>query len=134
MQQAYRCPTNLYYGDVVILSKRGVQQGDPCGSAGFSIGLKKLSHSLSSRLNGDEFHVILNDVKAILKFCEESGLSLNPTKCEVFIFNASPDEHAAMFEKLNALLPGIKELDESSFDLLGAPIFESAYHEHYHLV
>lgn len=30
MQQAYRCPSDLFFGDVVIQSKRGTQQGDPC--------------------------------------------------------------------------------------------------------
>lgn len=90
MQQAYRYPSNLYYGDIVISSQCGVQQGDPCGSPAFCIGLKRLSHSLASRFNtwfqddgtiGDEFNVILSDIKKVLQFFEISGISLNATKC-----------------------------------------------------
>lgn len=73
MQQAYRCPTNLYYRNTVILSKRGVQQGDPYSPVAFSIGLKNLSHALLSRLNAwfpdddvDEFSVVVDESIAFL--------------------------------------------------------------------
>lgn len=51
LQQAYRCPSNLFFGDVIIQSKRGAQQGDPCAPAAFSIGLMPLTHSLAAELN-----------------------------------------------------------------------------------
>lgn len=134
LQQAYRCPSNLYYGDIVISSERGVQQGDPCGSPAFCIGLKRLSHSLSSRFNtwfqddgtiGDVLNIVLNDIKKVLDFCAMSGLSLNAAKCEVFFVNSSPVDQQEMFSQLNELLPGIKLVDESTFELLGAPILEA---------
>lgn len=80
----------------------------PCGSASFRIGLKKLYHSSKSRLNawflddgttGDEFSIILDDV--LLEFFKVFGLSLNPAKCEVLIFNASSDEKTEMLAKLD---------------------------------
>lgn len=100
MKQAYRSPSDLYYGDVIIQSKRGTQQGDPCASVAFCIGLMRLTHSLSSILNtwflddgtiGDEFHVILNDIEKVLAFFDESGLSLNTAKCEVYFINTPAD-------------------------------------------
>lgn len=51
LQQAYRCPSYLHYMQELIMSKRGVQQGDPLGPLSFCIGIMKLTHSLSSRLN-----------------------------------------------------------------------------------
>lgn len=44
LQQAYRCPSDLFFGDTVIKSKRGTQQGDPCASVAFCIALKRLTH------------------------------------------------------------------------------------------
>lgn len=58
----------------------------------------------------------------VLKFTNESGLTLNPTKCEVYFINTPPEAKAETLDKLNHLLPGIRVLDDSSFDLLGSPI------------
>lgn len=138
LQQAYRCPSNLFFGEAIILSKRGTQQGDPCAPASFSIGLMKLSHSLKSSLNswflddgviGDVFSVILQDIRRILAFSNESGLSVNPAKCEVYFINTPPDAKEKMLEELNDMLPGIKVLDDESFNLLGAPIMKEGISE-----
>lgn len=138
MQQAYRFPSDLHYVDVIIQSKRGTQQGDPCASVAFCIALDQLTRSLVSRLNawflddgtiGDEFTKILEDIEKVLEFCNVSGLTLNPSKCEVFFINTSPQEKSEMLHKLNQLLPGIKVIDASSFQLLGAPILEESLSE-----
>ena len=93
-----------------------------------------MTHSLMSSLNGwylddgtisDELPVLLDDINRILAFCEVSGLPLNTDKCEVFFINASVDDESHMFSEISKLLPGIKKVDESSFELLGSPIFES---------
>lgn len=73
---------------------------------------------------GDQFHVVLEDIRRVLSFFTESGLSLNTEKCEVDFINSSLDAKNSMLAKLNVLLPGIKLLDEDSFKLLGAPILE----------
>lgn len=138
MQQAYRCPSDLFFGDIIIESKRGTQQGDPCASVAFCIALKRLTHSLSSDLNtwffddgtiGGNFHTILDDISRVLEFGEDSGLTLNPTKCELFFVNASPTEQNEMTDKLNQLLPGIKRIDATSFQMLGAPVLNEAMSE-----
>lgn len=83
----------------------------------------KIRESLSQK---DNFCVttFLNP-KRIFEFSKESGLSLNPTKCEVNICNASPDKNAERFVQLNVLLPGMKLLNECTLELLGRSIFEN---------
>ena len=134
LQQAYRLFSNLYYIDEPLYSKRDFQQGDPLGPPGFCIGIMKMTHSLSSRLNGwylddgtigDVLSAVLEDIKRVLAFCEVSGLPLNAKKCEVFFINASDEEKAHMYAEISALLPEVKEVDESSLEILGSPIFES---------
>ncbi len=92
-QNKYERPSNLHYGESIIKSEKGAQQGDPCAPVAFCIGLRRLTHSLESRLNawflddgtiGDEFPVILRDIERVTAFYDESGLTLNPAKCEVF--------------------------------------------------
>lgn len=129
LSQAYSCPSSLFFGDVIIDSKRGTQQGDPCASVAFCLAIMKLTHSLHSRLNawfaddgtiGDNLETILDDVAKVLAFSDESGLTLNPTKYEVYFINTPPDLKSETLEKLSHLLPGIKVLD--SFDS-GMPIY-----------
>ena len=117
-----------------MFSKRGFQQGDPLGPPGFCIGIMRMTHSLSSRLNGwylddgtiaDVLSVILDDIRKVLDFCSLSGLPLNTKKCEVFFINASEREESDMYAEISALLPGIRKVDDSSLEILGSPIFES---------
>ena len=117
LQQAYRLFSNLYYiDDEPLYSKRGFQQGDPLGPPGFCIGIMRMTHSLSSRLNGwylndgtigDVLSAVLEDIKRVLAFCEVTGLPLNAKKCEVFFTNASDEEKAHMYAEISALLPGV---------------------------
>lgn len=52
-------------------------------------------------------------------------MPLNTEKCEVFFINASVDDETHMFSEISKLLPGIKKVDESTFELLGSSIFEA---------
>lgn len=61
-----------------------------------------------------------------MAFFNESGLSLNTAKCEVFFINTSAEAQSEMLQKLNRILPGIKVIDASSFQLLGAPILSDS--------
>lgn len=58
-----------------------------------------------------------------------SGLSLNPSKCEVFFMNTPPEEKERMLNELRDLLPGIKVIDSANFKLLGSPILEDGLEE-----
>ncbi len=66
----------------------------------------------------------MSDIRKILAFGEVSGLQLNAKKCEVFFVNGSFDEQDHLYAEISKLLPGIKKVDKSSFELLGASIFE----------
>ena len=94
------------------------------------------THSLDSKLNGwyldngtidDELEALLLDIRRVLDFCESSGMELNTEKCEVFFMNASEEEEEEMYREISGLLPGIRKVDKSTFELLGAPIFEECF-------
>lgn len=131
LQQVYRCPSYLYYMQELIMSKRGVQQGDPLGPLLFCIGIMKLTHSLSSKLNcwylddgtlGDNVESLIFSINQVKEFCVESGLCLNIDKCEVYIFNADEETEANIFSEISKMLPGIRKLDDVTFELLGSPM------------
>lgn len=75
LQQAYRCPSYLYYMQEVIMSKRDVQQSDPLGPLALCIGIMKLTHSISAKLNawyldggtlGDEMKKLLASIQVVM--------------------------------------------------------------------
>ena len=47
--QAYSSSSTLFFGDFLIQSASGVQQGDPLGPALFSLSIHSLASSLSSK-------------------------------------------------------------------------------------
>ena len=129
---SYGQHSNLYFNNETIPSESGFQQGCPLGPAGFCISIKKLIDFLSSKLNGwylDDGNVggnlesTLIDINKIIEYEHESGLVLNASKCEVFIFNCNQETKTSIYEKISNVLPGVKLLNE--VDLLGAPISNS---------
>ena len=44
--QAYGAPSALRFGDHIVWSKNGIQQGDPLGPLLFSLGLRRLTAAL----------------------------------------------------------------------------------------
>jgi len=80
--QAYREPSCLFFGNEIVWSQNGVQQGDPAGPAFFCLGVKYLTKELRS-----EFHPwylddgtlagtledVIHDLNKILEFQEISG-------------------------------------------------------------
>jgi hypothetical protein len=74
--QCYSEPSFLYYGENVILSEVGAQQGDPTGPLAFSLAIQPLINSLSSDLNvwylddgtiGDFVEKVLTDFKNLIE-------------------------------------------------------------------
>ena len=84
---AYSQPSFLFYGDSVIKSCEGTQQGDPESPALFSNYIQDLIDSLESKINlwylddgnlSDDYRTVLKDLKKILR------VKIEPTKCEIF--------------------------------------------------
>lgn len=131
MYQCYAQPTWLSFGDFGILSQRGCQQGDPCGSAIFCIGIHDMVLSLDSEFNiwyiddgsiGGDPDTVLTDLQTIMTKSAEIGLQLNFSKCELKVIGVHSDEdRAQIMERFSEIAPGIVERRED-IELLGSPL------------
>ena len=89
---SYGLPSSLKFGDCLIPSQEGAQQGDPLGPLLFCLTIQPMLQSLSSTLvigyldditlGGDE-QVLAADMVQIQEQGEALGLRLNITKCEL---------------------------------------------------
>jgi hypothetical protein len=93
---AYRHPSFLFFGEEIILSAEGVQQGDPLGPLLFCLGIHNLDSALRSAfcvfyLNDGILGGSVTSIKEDLSFlkCHSSrlGLSLNQSKSEIIGIN-----------------------------------------------
>lgn len=132
INQCYRSPSFLMFGENVISSARGVQQGDPLGPALFCLSIDSLTRSLSTEYNcwylddgsvGDTINNVLNNFEVIIKKSSEVGLEVNFQKCELFFFTSQNPDVVSQF---NDLAPGIRVVDKSNWCLLGAPLTNEA--------
>jgi hypothetical protein len=89
----YRNPSTLFFGDHLISSSVGPQQGDPCGPMIFSLAIQPIILSLDSQLNiwylddgtlADYPEVVLSDFKKIINLSKKIVLELNFNKCDTF--------------------------------------------------
>jgi hypothetical protein len=131
----YSQPTTLYYGDTVLQSSAGVQQGDNLGPLLFSLALQPVllrlkAHYGTSNKNLDLLVAYLDDVVlagdadivaealgVLQEACSTIGLLLNLSKCEVI-----PTAGLASAADLSIFPASIKRRLDTCFDLLGAPI------------
>ena len=90
---AYSQPRFLFYGDSVIKSCEGTQQGDPESPALFLDSIQDLVDSLVSKLNlwylddgnlSDDYRTVLKDLKKLLKRKERWDSKLNPRNVKFF--------------------------------------------------
>jgi hypothetical protein len=134
LYQCYRDPSTLFFGDHLISSSVGAQQGDPCGPMIFSLAIQPIILSLDSELNiwylddgtlPDYPEVVLSDFKKVINLSRKIGLELNFNKCE--IFNCSGDTDLKVIKEFQNLAPGIKICDRESLSLLGSPIFDQGF-------
>ena len=94
---AYSAPSHLFWGDRLLSSAEGVQQGDPLGPLLFCLTLFPLSQRLSSRFCvcylddvsiGGSCDTILSDLR-VVEEAESLGLVLNTQKSEIISFDPS---------------------------------------------
>lgn len=139
VEQCYKYPTNVYYGENLILSQRGVQQGDPLGPALFCLTIQRIISSLQL-LNLDlniwylddgtiagEPEAVLKALNVIIDKANEIGLKLNYRKCEISVLGIHNDDaKVEAIQKFRDLFPGIQEMNPDNAFLLGSPLTDQS--------
>lgn len=130
LRQCYAAPTLLFYGEYILMSQNGAQQGDPCGPLVFSAAIQSVINALVSEFIvfylddgtiAGTYESVLADFKTVIDQCSKIGLHINPDKCELY-FCSEVDQQVV--EQFNEHSPGICIVNE--FTLLGAPISDNA--------
>ena len=136
--QAYSQPTDLYYGEEVLQSSTGIQQGDPFGPALFSLGVDEVARTVESEFNvwylddatlGDTPEKVLQDVQRLINRLQAIGLEVNDRKCELTILDHSPQESVHTESRFRLVLPNVRIVPISQCTLLGAPLSEEGIPE-----
>ncbi|KAF2899322.1 hypothetical protein ILUMI_06853 [Ignelater luminosus] len=134
--QCYSFSIDLLFGNQVIPSLVGVQQGDPAGPMTFSLAIPPIIDELKSELNvfylddgtlSDDPEVVLSDFMNIIDRSQELGLQVNPMKCELYFCSGEVDTN--ILTCFQDVAPGIKAVSKQNLSLLGAPVFEEVFLE-----
>lgn len=125
MWQLYSSSTNLFYGDQIIASTEGMQQGDPMGPLGFSLAINGLITKLKSDLNSwylddgcivGRLQDVQDDFKTILESQDNFGLAVNSSKCEIF-------DPFSERKNMSDVFQTARILSTDNATLLGSPLF-----------
>jgi len=132
MWQAYSSSSALFFGEEVLRSETGIQQGDPFGPAMFALGIDEVARRVQSEFNvwylddaalGDTPERVLEDVRILIDGLSAIGLEVNSAKCELTILDdAAPAETELLFR---AVLPNVRVVHVDNCSLLGAPISDT---------
>ncbi|KAF2885104.1 hypothetical protein ILUMI_21068 [Ignelater luminosus] len=105
--QCYSFSTDLLFGNQVIPSLVGVQQGDPAGPMTFSLAIQPIIDELKSELNvfylddgtlSNDPEVVLFDFMNLIGRSQELGLQVNSMKCELYFCSGAPVFEEAFLE------------------------------------
>lgn len=125
VHMSYATTSLLNFGDHMLLSDEGFQQGDPLGPLLFCASSLKLALSMKSEFNiwylddgsiGGDVSSLLCDLDAVRRVGPTIGLELNEEKCEIITGDES------VVTRLKAVLPSIRHIPCGESLLLGAPI------------
>ena len=125
VHSVYSAPSSLFWGDKILHSAEGVQQGDPLGPLLFCFSIHHLCTQLKSELCifylddgtlGGSMETVLQDLALVEQLGSKLGLKLNCQKSELFCSN--DDARAAILSSLH----GAKVINLSDASLLGSPI------------
>ena len=122
---AYSAPSSLYWGDKILLSQEGIQQGDPLGPLLFCLAIFRIQSRLVSQLRllyldditlGGSLVQIEHDLQVIEEESSDLGLILNHRKSEIICGDS--ETHRS----LQPLIPGAKLVSPSDATLLGSSV------------
>ena len=139
VEWCYVYPSSLVYGEVVVQSQSGVQQGDPLGPLLFSLVVKGLTETVRD-LPGVDLSVwylddgtLMGSPAAVAKAFEvlkseslKLGLSVNSSKCELIPLGGEKNHTDAVLQDAGFAVADLKVLREG-FSFLGAPIGTNEY-------
>ena len=133
---AYSESSLLFFGEKVIQSQVGCQQGDPEGPALFSDPIQDFVNQMVSQYNvwylddgnlSDDYRTVLEDLKRIIASADEYGLSLEKTKCYlIFLGNCTESSKKRIKALFDEICPGIKVEDRENLEILGSPMSAGA--------
>jgi len=127
VHQCYAAPSVLKFGQHVVSSQMGPQQGDPLGPLLFCLPLQPALQSLKSDLRigflddltlGGDPSAVAQDIQYISTLETSLGLRLNRQKCEILMSEAA--------HSLDPRWSDFSRRDHDSLTLLGAPLFRGA--------
>ena len=111
-----RTVRQVFYGDSVIKSCEGTQQGKPEFPVLFSESIQDLIDSLELKLNLwyvddgkliDDYRTVLKDLKKIVEVEKTLGLKIKHTKCEiVFLGDITEKRRSTILASFQFFAPG----------------------------
>lgn len=136
VNQAYHRPAPISFGDRVIQSQTGCQQGDVFSPLLFCLVVHGTLERLTSEIAMgylDDFTLIsadpqtlIDDIRLIQADFPTHGLQVQPSKCEVFVQGFPTVEQDNIFGLISDSLPGCRLLaNAGDVELLGSPVFEA---------
>jgi hypothetical protein len=142
----YESQSDLTYGDYVIPSKEGVQQGDPLGPLLFALVIQKVINRIQADLAkgvnvnlwylddgtlGGHPDTVFRAMKILVQDGPALGLFLNASKCEILSHpgaaNAAKRLQTMLEAELGTKVPNDKLFLDGNYCMLGAPIGSPAF-------
>ncbi|XP_055347675.1 uncharacterized protein LOC129594849 [Paramacrobiotus metropolitanus] len=123
--------SELYLDDEVLSSQSGIHQGDPLGPLLFSLGILPFTSKLKATFNawflddgtlGGSVETVAADFQTVIDTAHASGLSVNMSKCEIFVCGGSCVEREAAVKTFLDRFPTVSVAAPENLCLLGAPL------------